>query len=113
MDTDSIFAQLGLRLPAGTRVVGASASSERDGMVRAKLEMPADQVSGFMANANIRRFEEAGPDLLGPDDGFWDPHRAGPLRSGETSLPGARFLLVAIDEHRPEVTVVYVMLYGT
>jgi hypothetical protein len=113
MNPDAAVAQLGLALPSGTRVVGASASSERDGLIQAKLEMPAAQVAGFIANANIQGLEEAEPDLLGPDEGFWDPHRAGPLRAGEAQLPGARFLLVAVDESRPQTAVVYIMLHGT
>jgi hypothetical protein len=113
VNTDAVVAQLGLNLPVGTRVVGASASNEGDGLIRAKLEMPAAQVAGFLANANIEGLEEGGPDLLGPDEGFWDPHRAGPLRSGETALPGARYRVIAVDESRPGAAVVYVMLHGT
>jgi hypothetical protein len=113
MNNDAVIAQLGLRLPVGTRVVGSSASSERDGQIRAKLEMPVAQVAGFIANANIQGLEEADPDLLGPDEGFWDPHRAKVLQYGQTALPGARFLHVAIDESRPQTAVVYVMMHGT
>lgn len=113
MNPDTILSQLGLSLPSGTRVVGASATNDRDGLIRVKLEIPASQVASFLANANIPELEEAGPDLLGPDDGFWDPHRAGPLRSGDTELPGARFLLVAVDEGHANMAVVYLMVHGT
>lgn len=113
MNADAVVAQLGLRLSAQTRIVGASASSEGDGLIRAKLEMPAAQVPEFVASANIQDLEQADPDLLGPDEGFWDPHRAGLFRYGQTALSGARFLHVAVDESRPEVAVVYVMVHGT
>lgn len=113
MSADTIVSQLGLSMPAGTRILGASASNEREGLVRAKLEIPATQVASFIANANIQALEEAGPDLLGPDEGFWDPHRAGPLRSGDAALPGARFLVVAVDERSSEKAIVYLMVHGT
>jgi hypothetical protein len=114
MNPDAIVAQLGLRLPTGTRIIGASSSNDGDGLVRAKLEMPEAQVAGFVTSANIAGLEQTEPDLLGPDEGFWDPHRAGgPLRYGQTQLPGARFLHVAIDDSRPEAAVVYVMVHGT
>ena len=113
MDADTLASRIGVPLPAGVRIVGATSSDERDGMLRAKLELPPAQVLGFLTAANIRRLEGAGPDLLGPDDGFWDPHRAGPLRSAEVQLPGARFLLVALDESRSDMSIVYVMAYGT
>jgi len=113
MNKDAVVAQLGLRLPVGTRVVGASASNDGDGLIRAKLEMPGAEVAGFIASASIQGLEEKRAALLGPDEGFWDPHRAGPLRSGSTALPGARFLLVAVDESRADAAVVYVMVHGT
>lgn len=113
MNNDAVIAQLGLRLPAGARVVGASSSTDGDGLVRAKLEMPTAQVSGFVASTQIAGLEDTEPDVLGPDEGFWDPHHAKRLRYGQTELSGARFLHVGIDETRPETAVVYVMLHGT
>ena len=113
MSTDATIAELGLRLPEGARVVGASSSNEGDGLIRAKLEMPPAQVSRFVASAKIEGLEDTEPDVLGPDEGFWDPHHAKRLRYGQTELSGARFLHVAIDESRPETAVVYVMLHGT
>jgi hypothetical protein len=113
MSADTIVSQLGLSIPPGTRILGASKSNEREGLVRAKLEIPATQVASFMASANIQALEEAGPDLLGPDKDFWDPHQAGPLRSGDAALPGARFLLVAVEERNTEKAIVYLMVHGT
>jgi len=113
MSNDAVVAQLGLQLPPGTRIIGASASTDGDGQIRAKLEMPAALVPGFVAKANIPGLEDADADLLGPDEGFWDPHRAAALRYGQTQVSGARFLHVAIDDARPQTAVVYVMLHGT
>jgi hypothetical protein len=113
MNADALGGKLGVHLPTGTRVVGATSSDEGDGLIRAKLEMPSTLVPGFLTEANVHNLEEAGPDLLGPDEGFWDPHRAGSLRSGEAQLPNARFLLVALDQSRADMAIIYVIAHGT
>lgn len=113
MNADALGGKLGVHLPTETRVVGVTSSDEGDGLIRAKLEMPSTLVPGFLTEANVHHLEEAGPDLLGPDEGFWDPHRAGSLRSGEAQLPNARFLLVALDQSRADMAIIYVIAHGT
>lgn len=113
MNADALGGKLGVHLPNGTRVVGVISNDEGDGLIRAKLEMPATQVPAFLTSANVQNLEEAGPDLLGPDEWFWDPHRAASLRSGEVQMPNARFLLVALDQSRADKAVIYVIAHGT
>jgi hypothetical protein len=113
MDIQHLGTRLGISLPPGTRILGVTSESGIDELLRAKLEMPIASLEKFLASTGIPHFETVGPDFLGPDEGFWDPHRAKGLRCGDVQLPGSRFLTIAVDESRPGVAVVYAMNNGT
>jgi hypothetical protein len=82
-------------------------------LIRAKLELPAATVPRFLAVSGIARVIDGQADALGPDHGYWDPHRVARLRFGEGRLPDSRWLALGLDEARPDVTVVYLMVHGT
>ena len=104
---------LGVSLPSETRIVGVHAEAGIDDMRSAKVEIPRSQLAAFLDGTRIPRFEPGDADLLGPDKGFWDPHRAKKLRVGDVQLPGARFLVVAFDDSGDDVATVYLMNHGT
>jgi hypothetical protein len=113
MDISRLGTRLGISLPPGTRILGVTAESGIDDLLRAKLEMPIASLEKFLASTGIPHFEHVEPDFLGPDEGFWDPHRAKGLRCGDVQLPGSRFLTIAVDESRPGIAVIYAMNNGT
>ena len=110
---DELSARLGVRLPEGTRVLGVDSETGIDDLVRAKVEISKAHLTSFLATTAIPRFEQVDADILGPDREFWDPHKASNLRVGDVQLPNARFLVVAIDEGRPQVAVLYLINHGT
>jgi hypothetical protein len=110
---DELSASLGVTVPPDTRIVGVFGEAGIDDMRSAKLEIPKHRMSSFLAATRIPRFEKTDADLLGTDRGFWDPHKASSLLSGDVQLPGARFLLVAYDDSRSDLAVVYVINHGT
>lgn len=106
---------VGLELPAGAQVVGIHRENGMDDLVAVKLEVPAADWAAFLARTPVdpRLFRPGERGLLGPDDGFWDPHQARSLRTAEASLPGARVLNLGYDDSRPGVIVVYLVNHGT
>ena len=112
-DVQSVGRKLGLKLPPGTEVLGVEAESGIDDAIRAKLRVPASQSAEFLRECGVQRFRQGGANLLGPDHGFWDPHSAKALRSGDVALPSARYLVIAIDESSADVMVIYAMNYST
>jgi hypothetical protein len=79
---DELGSTLGVTLPPDTRVLGVHDEAGIDDMRSAKLEIPKERMSSFLAATRIPRFEKTDADLLGPDRGFWDPDKAknSPLR---------------------------------
>jgi hypothetical protein len=75
--------KLSLKLPKGTEVLGVETEAGIDDAIRAKLRVPAASGADFLRDCAVKRFRQGGANLLGPDHGFWDPHRARMLRSGE------------------------------
>ena len=84
-----------------------------DGAVWAKVRVPAAKTEDFLAHCGIARFRTGGADLLGPDNGAWDPDQAKSLRSGRLELPSGRGLIVAVDDMKSQGLIVYAMNYGT
>jgi hypothetical protein len=72
--------------------------------------MPATEWPAFVAQTPIEPalFRPGERGLLGPDDGFWDPHKAKNLRTAETALPHARVLNLGYDS-RGSVLSVFVV----
>ena len=112
-DVQSIGQMLGLQLPPGTEVVGVETEAGIDDAIRAKLLIPASRSADFLRDCAVKRFRQGGANLLGPDHGFWDPHSAKALRSGEVTLESGRSLVVALDETSSDILVIYAMSYST
>jgi hypothetical protein len=113
MTPEGLSQRVGFALPEGTRVVRATPNAGREGLVRAKLEMSPAAVSRLLAVTQIPKLRVGDADRLGPDHDYWDPHRAAQLRFGSARLPDSRSVVVGLDEARPDVTVVYLMVHGT
>jgi hypothetical protein len=113
MDVQLLGQKLGLKLPMSTEILGVETEAGIDDAVRAKLRIPTAQAQTFLQDCGVSRFKKGGANLMGPDHGFWDPHAAKTLRSGEVSLTSGRAVIVAVDESSEEHIVVYVMNYST
>jgi hypothetical protein len=72
--------------------------------------MPATEWPAFVAQTPVEPalFRPGERGLLGPDDGFGDPHKAKNLRTAETALPHARVLNLGYDS-RGSVLSVFVV----
>jgi hypothetical protein len=110
---DALSAKLGVSLPGDARIIGVASEEGMDDMLRVKLEMPTPSLTRFLADSKVPHFDDSSADILGPDEGFWDPHKATRLRIGDIQLAGARFLTLAIDDSRQGIATVYVMNHGT
>ena len=110
-----LSAELGLQFPPSTQLLGVKRYNGMDDAVLLELELAAAEFPAFMAQTRIdpEVIRPGARGLLGPDDGFWDPHRHPSLRTGQASRPDARVLNVGFDDSRGDVVVVYVMEHGT
>ena len=71
-----------------------------DDAVMLKVEIASKDLAAFTKTCPVPP-EAFGPGtrgLLGPDDGFWDPHHAVHLRSGQKILANHRTLNVGIAD---------------
>lgn len=87
-----------------------------DDLIQVKLEMPAVDLSAFLASSPLatqplESWERDG--IGGPNHDFWDPRSVPGLRSARTSYPGARSFQLGIDERKPGLVVVYLVDHGT
>jgi hypothetical protein len=107
--------EVGLVFPAGSKLVGVHRERGIDDLVAVKVEMPASEWPGFVAQTPIdpALFRPGERGLLGPDDGSWDPHKARNLRTAQAALPGARVLNLGYDDSRGSVLAVFVVNHGT
>lgn len=113
MTPEALSQSVGFSLPEGTTVIRATPNAGREGLVRAKLELPSSRVPSLLAITGIPTLQVADADRLGPDHGYWDPHKPAQLRFGSAELPDFRWVTLGLDETRPDVTVVYLMVHGT
>jgi hypothetical protein len=111
----SLERELGVRFPAGSRVIGTHREDGMDDYLGIKVEMPAKALADFLAGCPIpkERYAAGNGGLLGPDDGFWDPNKQPKLRTGQAQLPGARALNIGYDDSRSDLAIVYVVNHGT
>jgi hypothetical protein len=111
----SVGQEVGLVFPAGSKLVGVHRERGADDLMAVKVEMPAAAWPTFVATTPIdpTLFRTGERGLLGPDDGFWDPHRCKNLRTAEAPLPHARVLNLGYDDSRGSVFSVYVVNHGT
>lgn len=101
----SVIQELGLVFPAGSRLVGVHRERGADDLIAVKVEMPAAAWPGFVATTPIdpALFRPGERGLLGPDDGFWDPHASKNLPTAEAPLPRARVLNLGYDDGRGNI----------
>ncbi len=80
-----------------------------------KVELPAVEWPGFLSHTPVdpSLFRAGERGLLGPDQGFWDPHQAKSLRTVEASLPNGYVLNLGYDDSRGSVFVVYLVKHST
>jgi hypothetical protein len=112
---EAVGTEIGLEFPAGTRLLGVHREKGMDDLVAVKVEMDARDWPGFLARSQLgaAMFRPGERGLLGPDDGFWDPHRAIHLRTAQVALPGARVLNVGYDDSLGSVVAVFIVNHGT
>jgi hypothetical protein len=112
---ESVAREVALTFPPGTRLLGVHRERGIDDLVAAKVAMPAAQWSTFLAGTPIAPalFEPGEHGRLGPDQGFWDPHKATNLRTAQARLPNARVLNLGYDDAHPPVVIVYIVNHGT
>jgi hypothetical protein len=112
---ESVGKEIAVAFPASATLIGVHRESGIDDLVAVKVEIPAADWPGFLARTPIdpSLFRPGERGLLGPDDGFWDPHKAVNLRTAQASLPNARALNIGYDDSRGGVFVVYVVNHGT
>ena len=112
---ESVGKEVGLVFPDGSRLVGVHRERGADDLIAVKVEMPAAAWPSFVATTPIdpTLFRRGERGLLGPDDGFWDPHVSKNLRTAETPLPHARVLNLGYDDSRGNVISVYIVNHGT
>jgi hypothetical protein len=113
---DNLSRELKLAFPPGTRLVGVLRDSGMDDSIRVKVEMRSPDFPGFLSSTPIHA-ESLSPGAggrLGPDHGFWDPHRARGLRSAQATLEGEeyRVLNIGVGEAGPDVVAVYIVNHG-
>ena len=110
--------EVGLTFPASARLVGASRESGMDDYLQFKVELDAKDLAAFLATSPIPldALEPGTHGFLGSDEGFWDPHRAPHIRTGQKQLPGARVLNIGVSEGAGGAggqAAVYIVNHGT
>jgi hypothetical protein len=112
---ESVGKEIAVAFPASATLIGVHRENGIDDLVAVKVEIPAADWPALLARTPIdpSLFRPGERGLLGPDDGFWDPHKAAHLRTAQASLPNARALNIGYDDSRAGVFVVYVVNHGT
>jgi hypothetical protein len=115
-ELENLAAELSLRFPEQTRLIGSHREQGMDDYLAVKVEMPARASNGFLSDSPIPRaqFEPGNGGLLGPDEGkFWDPNKQPQLQTGQVQRAGARVLNIGFDDSRSDIAIVYVVSHGT
>ena len=112
---ESVGKEIALAFPAGAKLLGVHRERGADDLVAVKVEMSAADWPSFLARTPIdpTLFRPGERGLLGPDDGFWDPHKAKNLRTAEAPLPNGRVLNIGYDDSRGSYFGVFVVNHGT
>ena len=111
-----LSAEVGLTLPPSTHVLGVRRiSGGMDDALKLKIELPASALPTLLNQTGIpaESFEPGTGGLLGPDREFWDPHQAPALRTGQAKRAGGRVLNVGVDDSRPGLAVLFIMVHET
>jgi hypothetical protein len=113
---DALSAEVGLKFSPSTHLLGVHRMTRGiDDAIQAKVELPMAELPALLSQTQIdaESFEPGTGGLLGPDDEFWDPHKASSIRTGQGKRPDGRVINVGIDEGKPGVAVVYIMVHET
>lgn len=112
---EKVGKEVGLTFPKGTKLIGVHRERGADDLIAVKVEMAAAAWSAFLETTPIKadEFRPGERGLLGPDHGFWDPRRAGNLRTAEAALPGSRVLNLGYDDSQGAAIVVFIVNHGT
>jgi len=111
---ESAGREVAVDFPPSARLIGVHREQGMDELIAVKVEMPAAHWPGFLEGTPMdpKLFEPGEGGLLGPDEGFWDPHQAKSLHTSQAQLPGDRVLNLGYDDSRGDVIVVYVVNHG-
>lgn len=114
-DLAELQRELQLKIPPGVRVVGIKKTQGGEYHVRAKLLMSRAQWQEFLKNSPV---PVDGMDLgtggfLGQDGGWWDPHAAKALRTGQAQRDQGRFINIGFDDSAPDDVSVYVVHHSS
>lgn len=112
---EQVGKEVGLTFPTGTKLIGVHRERGADDLIAIKVEMPAAAWPAFLETTPIEadQFRPGERGLLGPDHGFWDPHRAKNLRTAQAALPGSRVLNLGYDDSQGAAIAVFVVNHGT
>jgi hypothetical protein len=92
--------EAGVTFPPSARLIGFSHEAGIDDYLNFKVEIDAKDLAAFLASSPIPAdaLQPGEHGRLGPDEGYWDPHRAARLRTGQKMMPNARSLNIGIGE---------------
>jgi hypothetical protein len=107
--------EAGVTFPPSARLIGFSREAGIDDYLMFKVEIDAKDLASFLASSPVPTdaLEPGEGGLLGPDEGYWDPHRAARLRTGQKALANARYLNIGIGEGGGKVVALYIVNHGT
>jgi hypothetical protein len=107
--------EAGVTFPPSARLIGFSRENGIDDYLNFKVEIDAKDLASFLASSPIAAdaLKPGEHGRLGPDEGYWDPHRAPRLRTGQKLLPNARCLNIGIGEGGGNVVALYIVNHGT
>ncbi len=111
----ALGSELGVKFPAGARLIGMERENGMDDMVCAKVAIATVDLPAFLASAPLPTdaFSPGTAGFLFSNHDWWDPESALHLRTGQAKLPGARVLNIGVDDGHPSVVYLYVVNHGT
>jgi hypothetical protein len=114
-ELDALSKELKLEFPAGSRLIGVHREPGGERYVHAKLVMTASGWSRFQQTSPVKveTMDPGTGGFLGPDDGFWDPHAAKNLRTGQVQRGPGVALSIGFDASKPDEVMVYVVEHGS
>jgi hypothetical protein len=112
---EALAKQLGLDIPASARVLGVERQSEGDALLRAKLQMTSKDWSTLLKSSSVdpEAMSPGTGGLLGPDHGWWDPHAAKNLRTGQALIAPGTYLNLGFDDSNADPVTVFIVKHGT
>ena len=107
--------EVSLSFPASARLIGFTRENGMDDYLRFKVEIDAKDLDSFLASLPMpsEAFRTGARGFLGSDDGYWDPHRAPHLRTGQKILPDHRALNIGVSGGAGNIAALYIVNHGT